>query len=78
MAEEKGEGFKIKVINYVSADCAKSPHQTRTSGIIDIFNFPNEGSLLRSVENYFHGSIYHILAGSAILKYDFDEKSHTW
>lgn len=76
MAEEKGEGFKIKVINYVSANWARSPHQPRTSSIIDIFNFPNEGSLLRSVENYFHRSIYHIPAGSAVLQYDFYEKSH--
>lgn len=77
MAEEKAEGFKIKVINYVSADCATSPHRQRTSGIIDIFNFPNEGSLLRSMENYFHGNIYHIPAGLAVLRYDFYEKSNT-
>lgn len=67
MAEEKREGFKIKVINYVSADCAMSPHRLRTSGIIDIINFPNEGSLLRSRENNFYRSIFHILAGSAVL-----------
>ena len=68
MAEEKGEGFKIKVINYVSADCATSPHRPQTSGTIDIFNFPNEESPLPSMEVYFHRGIYHIPASSAVLK----------